>query len=160
MAANLSWSITGTCAAVFCPRRLSWASRRVEWVPLRLSFPGRSEGRHRNVLDSTISKSGPVGGATRFIGWFTFPPPDHCPLERRILSSVSDCLLNVSKDALHSRLLIANCRCHRGSCANLEIRSRASSEPRSLALSYQVRASARSGMIPCRSRNPPSTRGS
>jgi hypothetical protein len=33
--------------------------------------------------------------------------PDHLRPERRILSSVSDCLLNVSKDALHSRLLIA-----------------------------------------------------
>jgi hypothetical protein len=56
--------------------------------------------------------------------------------------------------------VITNCRCHWGSCANLEIRSRASSEPRSLALSYQVRASARLGMIPSRRRNPPSTRGS
>ncbi len=60
----------------------------------------------------------------------------------------------------HPLNVIANCDYHWGSCANLEIRSRASGEPRSLALSYQVRASARSGMIPSRSRNPPSTRGS
>jgi hypothetical protein len=60
----------------------------------------------------------------------------------------------------HPLNVIANRHCHWGSCANLEIRSRASGEPRSLALSYQVRASAASGMILSRSRNPPSTRGS
>jgi hypothetical protein len=53
-----------------------------------------------------------------------------------------------------------NCHCQWGSSANLETRSRARSEPRSLAFSYQVRASARSGMISSRGRNSFSAIGS
>ena len=49
---------------------------------------------------------------------------------------------------------------HWGSSANLEMRSRASSEPRSLARSYHVRARATLGVIFSRSRHSSSTRGS